>query len=285
METRPLLNFGGFRLLVALLLSTLLLQVASQAPPPPPEENPAETPGGAPPPATPSTSWGGCVDPVRGNQPVVIGQPTTICLVLSSDPNWSTAVDYMRLSFSPIADDYSRFRVPQSFQNLVGTPNTNLNKIFPGNITVHAESQTALSFQKLYYGEDTVYPALTAVIAVNEGKVTGITWDDGCVFCAVDECEPNTYNYNGGLATPEEAQQPVGSCPVAVNVCKLSEKAECDLILYVVWTGTDANGRDFTSSANRFSAFPKQAWSDRLSLALPDWMDNLNPFGGSDETN
>jgi hypothetical protein len=84
------------------------------------------------------------------------------------------------------------------------------------------------------------------------------------------------------LATEEEAQQPVGACSIPILECKASENSECDLILYVVWSGTDSNGRDFTSSANRFSAFPKQTFSDMFDLSLPDWF--KNPFGGDDSS-
>jgi len=216
---------------------------------------------------------------------VTIGQPTTVCLVLANDGDWSTEVDYMRLNFQPIADEYSRFLVPDSFNQLVGDPDGDLSKIFPGNITVHAESQSALSFQKLYYGGDEkVFPYLTAIITVNEGIVTGITWDNACVFCTAEECKDNTLGYNGEMATTEVAQQPVGACPIPIEECNTSDDTQCDLLLYVVWSGTDSNGRDFMSSANRFSAFPKQSWSDRINLGLPDWMDKINPFGGSDET-
>ncbi len=141
METRSLLSFGRFRLVVAILLSTFLTVAADEvvAPPAPAPAPPTQAPA----PNPTSTSWGGCVDPAKGYQPVTIGEPTTICLVLASDGDWSTAVDYMRLNFSPTADDYSRFRVPQSFTNLVGAPNQDLYKLFPANIYVHAESQTA----------------------------------------------------------------------------------------------------------------------------------------------
>ena len=149
----------------------------------------------------------------------------------------------------------------------------------------------SLSFQKLYYnGADKVFPFLTAIIAVEKGNVTGITWDNACVFCANDECEDNTYGFNGGIATEADAQQPVGGCHSSVVACKDSAEAECDLMLYVVWTGTDSNGKDFTSSANRFSAFPKQSWSDRFSLGLgdglSDLMDKFNPnASNSSDTN
>ena len=60
----------------------------------------------------PAPTWGGCSD---GNlKPLVqIGEKTTICLTLSNSLNWdSQTVDYVRLSFQPIADEFSRFIVP-----------------------------------------------------------------------------------------------------------------------------------------------------------------------------
>jgi len=233
-------------------------------------------------------TWTGCVDPVKGYELVTIGKPTTICLVLSNNGNWSTELEYMRLNFQPIADRYSRFHVPKSFQQLIGTTGeTELTKIFTGDVIVHSEAQTALSFQRSYYnGVDKVFPFLTAIVAVDKGVVTGITWDDACVFCSKEECEDNTYGFNGDIATQTEALQPVGGCYVPVEECKSSQKAECDLMLYVVWTGTDSKGKDFVSSANRFSAFPKQSWTDIVNLGLPEWFpdswDDVNPFSDSD---
>mmetsp|Transcript_7392 Transcript_7392/g.21514 ORF Transcript_7392/g.21514 Transcript_7392/m.21514 type:complete len:316 (+) Transcript_7392:289-1236(+) len=238
--------------------------------------------------AAPTSGWSGCVDPTNGYQKVTIGQPTPICLVLANNADWTTEMTYLRLNFRPKADEYSRFHVPDSFVQLVGRNNNNnnnpLGEIFTGNITVHAESQTALSFQKQYYdGNDKVFPYLTAIISVDEGAVTGIIWDDACVFCGPNECLDNTYGYNGNLATKEDAKQSVGACYSTVAACRASTKgatSKCDLELYVVWTGTDANGKDFTSSANRFSAFPAQSWGDRvrLNIDVPDWMENINPF-------
>uniref|UniRef100_A0A7S4AKE4 Spondin domain-containing protein n=1 Tax=Pseudo-nitzschia australis TaxID=44445 RepID=A0A7S4AKE4_9STRA len=248
---------------------------------------------------TPSAvvGFGGCIDPVKGYEPVTIGKPTPVCLVLANNGDWSTEMTYMRLNFKPLADAYSRFHVPQSFGQLVSTEQNALTEIFTGNVTVHAESQTALSFQKLYYnGDDKVFPFLTAIINVHKGEVTGITWDDACVFCGSDECEDNTFRYDGEIATKEEARQPVGGCYNTVERCQSSKKAECDLILYVVWTGTDSKGRDMMSSANRFSAFPAQSWGDRLNLGMPNWMKDtsdwmkdidVNPFDNdkADESN
>ena len=59
-----------------------------------------------------TVSWGGCEDPVKGAQKVTIGDKTTICLTISDGSNWSESRQYIRLNFQPIADEYSRFVVP-----------------------------------------------------------------------------------------------------------------------------------------------------------------------------
>ena len=105
--------------------------------------------------------WQGCNDPNLGFQPVTIGQPTTICLVLSGSPDWSTPVTYMRLNFQPMADTYSRFHVPDSFQQLVSNQQDALSNIFPGNITVHAASQTVY----VLYACDSVFETMLHSLA------------------------------------------------------------------------------------------------------------------------
>ena len=98
-------------------------------------------------PTAEGTGWTGCVDPFVGPLPVNIGSQTTVCLVLSNAADWATPLTYMRLHFKPTADDYSRFHVPNSYNQLVQAPDTGtrtgLSATFPGNITVHSESQTA----------------------------------------------------------------------------------------------------------------------------------------------
>jgi hypothetical protein len=145
----------------------------------------------------------------------------------------------------------------------------------------------------MYYdGYDKIFPYLTAIVNVQNGNVTGITWDDACLFCTVNECEANTYDFQGNLATEEEAKQPVNGCFVPEEECKAMQfasvasaaaadgsggaeeagSAGCDLLLYVVFTGTDSKGKDLQSGAYRFSAFPAQSWADRVSQNLPDFV-------------
>ena len=137
---------------VLLTLSLVALPVVSDEgfPDPPAPPDATTPPVSAPPPVSPNdssgpteSSWTGCVSPENGFQPVTIGDPTTICLVLSNNGDWSTKLDYMRLNFQPTADVYSRFHIPESFQQLVGSPDDDLANLFPKNITVHSESQTA----------------------------------------------------------------------------------------------------------------------------------------------
>jgi hypothetical protein len=155
----------------------------------------------------------------------------------------------------------------------------NTNTIWQSkNITVGAASLQSLSFLKMYYNIQSkrVYPFLTAIVNVNRGVITSITWDDACVFCSPNECEQVTYDFNGNLQSPETSGQPTGGCYIPQNECKTGTAGDnkgvnvCDLMLYVVWSGTDASNRAFQSSNSRFSAFPPQNIQDRIQQLLPE---------------
>jgi hypothetical protein len=91
------------------LLPLLLLvwQCQSQDP----TEPPAAEDGTAAPTIAPA-EWGGCVDTEDRFALVTIGKKTTLCLVLTDGPDWGVERKYLRLSFQPIADQYSRYHVP-----------------------------------------------------------------------------------------------------------------------------------------------------------------------------
>ena len=142
------------------------------------------------------------------------------------------------------------------------------------NITVGVATQQQISFLRQYYqitnsGEGLVYPHLTAIVDVDNGNVRGVTWDDACVFCGGNECQNVVYNYDGILQTQGTAGQPVGGCPQTEAEC-LEDPNSCDLLLYVVWSGTDSDGNSFQSAASRFSMFPAQDIKDRFTRNIPN---------------
>jgi hypothetical protein len=163
------------------------------------------------------------------------------------------------------------------------------------NITVGAASQQALSFLRVYYdmASKRIYPYITAIMNVDRGNVTSITWDDACVFCGglSEACLENTYNFNGTLQTQETAMQPTKACWISTADCDKaikegggnsssttsstssidSPQTVCDLKLYVVWSGTDTNGKALQSQAYRFSQFPVQELSDAITQYIPDF--------------
>jgi len=222
----------------------------------------------------PGPTWSGCTD--SSLPPLVtIGKKTTICLILANNLKWDdNNVRYLRMSFQPVADEFSRFIVPASYKDLV-SQRSNINALGQmlndnSDIAIHASSQQAVSYQKLYYhnAEEKIYPQLTAIIQVEEGVVREISWDDGCIFCKELECGRNTYGYDGQRAS---INTPTGGCGKTKSACDEgvdNPNPGCDISFHVVWTGTDANGTPFQSSAYRFSAFPKQdgLWEDQISL-------------------
>jgi hypothetical protein len=221
--------------------------------------------------------WQGCVDPLLPDAKVEIGKETVICMILGNNFNWQEPLEYLRLNFRPEADSYSRFHVPNSFEQLVAFQDTTgIGAYFIGsNITVSAQSQKALSFQKRYYdGFEKIYPYMTVIIDVEDGVVQGIAWDEACIYCGGGRCEENTFDMNGVSGTSKDFGQPTKSCYKTIEECKEAvseEKTDCDIVLHVVWTGTDKNGKSFMSSASRFSAFPDAEVQERYSRNLPDY--------------
>lgn len=139
------------------------------------------------------------------------------------------------------------------------------------NVTVFASSGPSLSFLRKYYDEDFgVFPYLTAIIDVEDGVVKGIAWDDACIFCSKDRCLENTFGFDGEPAQPRE---PTRGCYITAAECvqlHADGRKDCDLTLYVVWTGTDKKGEYLKSSSKRKSAFSSKQMKDQLKDGLSD---------------
>mmetsp|Transcript_21000 Transcript_21000/g.37925 ORF Transcript_21000/g.37925 Transcript_21000/m.37925 type:complete len:366 (-) Transcript_21000:318-1415(-) len=242
--------------------------------------------------------WDGCNDPNTPGAPHVVkrGDPTTVCLTLGPNGNWgreTPLIKYFRLNFQPEADEYSRFQIPNSYTELVVEDilSSSDNSVAPNNITVFSASGQGLTFLRQYYDRTNgwIFPHLTAIIDVQKGVVTGIAWDDACVFCDAKFCEENTFDFAGMDASERTPPlpEPTKGCYKTLKQCKDSITnggSECDLTLHVVWTGTDVDGNVMSSSSSRFSAFPPNRIQERaesLIPAVPKFPTNF--FGGGDD--
>lgn len=62
-----------------------------------------------------TSQWSGCVRSGFGSEDKIrIGEPTRVCLQIGNSVSWVDGVDYVRASFEPQADEYSRFHIPNS---------------------------------------------------------------------------------------------------------------------------------------------------------------------------
>eukprot|EP00567_Pseudictyota_dubia_P008136 CAMPEP_0197464400 /NCGR_PEP_ID=MMETSP1175-20131217/64001_1 /TAXON_ID=1003142 /ORGANISM="Triceratium dubium, Strain CCMP147" /LENGTH=337 /DNA_ID=CAMNT_0043000379 /DNA_START=20 /DNA_END=1033 /DNA_ORIENTATION=+ len=256
------------------------------------------SPSTAAPSQTAPAPWGGCIDPREANSAIVVrGRPTPICLTVGPGGHWnrvSPSVEYLRYSFKPTADEYSVYQIPDSFNNFIVREEA---KYLLPNITVFAATGTALSFLRHWYeknqqsiNDGKIFPHLTAVIDVKQGVVSGISWDNACVFCRSQLCLENTYNFNGEVYTSGTSTK---GCYLTYEQCVAIHAGggnECDLTLFVVWTGSDANGNVMSSSNSRFSAFEPQQIQDRWGARISDSInsvtdkvsditDSVNEFG------
>jgi hypothetical protein len=59
--------------------------------------------------------WSGCIDPDKSKSQnlVRIQQPSRVCFSIANDTDWNSGfASYLRASFEPKADVYSRFHIP-----------------------------------------------------------------------------------------------------------------------------------------------------------------------------
>jgi len=218
-----------------------------------------------------SEDWSGCVTESNPSGLVKSDTETAICLSVGENVgDWASGVDVKRYTFAPIADDYSRFHIEGSWQD---AKSNNLIS----NVTVFASSGQSLSFVRKYYDEGVgVFPYLTAIVDVQDGVVKGIAWDDASIFCGQDRSDENTFDFSGQEAKPKE---PTKGCFLTRDECETLHAAgssECDLTLYVVWTGTDSKGMYFKSSSRRFSAFSPKQIKDQLKDGIKKLVPDFN---------
>lgn len=98
-----------------------------------------------------------------------------------------------------------------------------------------------------------VIPFATAIVELDNGRIQRIYWDEGCFTCQQDR-----------EACYEEI------CGVPYSDCQ-SGSVDCDIKIYLAWSGTDSNGRYLLSSGkvlSRFSRYSvKAAWDNAARTA------------------
>jgi len=209
-----------------------------------------------------SSEWQGCG--TNNDAKIYAHKKSAICVVLSGPDSWQqpTASKYSRFMFTPKVDSLTKLEIANSWVGLRTDENDLLIKNFT-NPSVHVESGKALSYIKRYRGllDDTsktpvTWPYMTAIINVDEGDITGITWDDGCYFCENHKCQQNTFDFKGSQVTDDALASP--NCYLKDTECqgeagKVAEN--CPMSIYVVWTGSDGNGKLLKSAEMRFSQY------------------------------
>lgn len=191
------------------------------------------------------------------NAGVTFNRGTYVCVVLST-PGWVDGTsNYSRVAFTPNVDKFARLQFSDTYSN--ASTGGGVTNLYGPNVAVHVESMGVTSFQKLYRQEDPAgrtFSTLTAIINLEQGVVTGITFDNGCVLCDNSErCVENTYDY---LGQPYEGVGATSDCFLTDAECATNSQVDpkaCQLSVYVTWTGTDAKGHYLTSSSRRFSLF------------------------------
>ncbi|GMI55682.1 hypothetical protein ScalyP_jg5006 [Parmales sp. scaly parma] len=205
------------------------------------------------------TTWGGCNDPRYSSSRLIErGEPTAVCVVLSPPYNWNstTSFPYQRYMLNLVADEYTSIIIP---------PETEYE-------SMHVESGVELSFIRkiripLGAGggggavKPLFFPVWTAIITVDDGAITGVVWDLACTQCSSGQCLQNMYDFNGKSVRAENSD----GC--GVTGCGEGGEGACGLSVFVVWSGTDVNGKVLTSNDKRSSLFPEQSLNwDALQL-------------------
>jgi len=137
-----------------------------------------------------------------------------------------------------------------------------------------------------------VFPIVTLVVQVDGGKVTKVYWDDNCYFNEgkaaattsfnMLNCRPNAYDLLSNNQSSPQALNPSGTAPPFTGYdCSLTAPAcrtglanqalpggFCDLGIYIVWTGTSADGQQLTSAGQRFKRFRTYAMNNQYLTML-----------------
>jgi len=159
---------------------------------------------------------------------------TTICIVIGGVAKilyYVNVEDFSLMQLITPLDRIGAFDLPtQWFQGEFSQVASTYKYRRPQNDPAHA---------------DYVVPFWTLIITLDNGYVSTIEWDDGCL----------------GSCTPCQDQ----TCAIALSSC--ASQAQCDPRFFVGWFGTDRDGRYLTSAGKRYSRFRSYSVSSAFSNA------------------
>jgi len=140
-------------------------------------------------------------------------------------------------TFYPRVDEFSQLTVIGTFlQNFTFNPNLTIWVEVKGFVP-----QAGPLVPKRVFSpdlNDLVIPYFTVIAVLDKGNVTDYGWDDGCGYCTTDECLDNQCG----------THRPAGT----TNSCTLTD---CDLRVYMAWSGRDKNDTPCKSEASCPSNF------------------------------
>lgn len=122
-----------------------------------------------------------------------------------------------------------------NFQSYSTLPSVSLIAQADNNGT-NSENVTYLRKKTDVNSVDTVIPIFSLVVNIENGKITGTLWDNGCWDCT-SLCYLDKINVN----------KTQSNC--RISPCNSSNgTAACDPRIYISWIGTDANGNHMNSA-------------------------------------
>lgn len=156
--------------------------------------------------------------------------------------------------YFPITDRFSQLNVPGSGRQFFNE----------SDIYIYLNISNFVS-EKRYYKQsntpDKYVGYWTAIITMDQGKITGLSWDDNCGECYASECVGGT---NCGIGYSD-----VDNC---------SDESVCNFMIYVAWVGTDSKGNSLTSLAyipskfNKYAFFP--TWKAAAGISETYWFNS-----------
>ena len=188
------------------------------------------------------------------NSRKALGDDVPICVGIGGVNLEADGTTFKRAGFKVGLDEFSRIELTDSW---AARPGDALVSAFGNDVGIHVEAGGLSSFTKLYRSTvndvNVTFPYFTIIVAMDDGLVESLTWDDGCHFCASSSCTDATFRLDGTAQTADVNRDCFLSDALCVQASTVSEA--CLLTVYVVFSGTDSNGISMEASNLRFSRF------------------------------